>query len=203
MLLGGSATEGPDSRRSYRCYLDGMLRRKGHQIDFVGSRHKHNDNKSAPDSYQFDPDHEGHPGKSIAWFAEHMPQLLEQNNPDIAVIELGTLDHQITEGVVKDLSRVVDSLRAKNHDVKIMIAIATPEEGKKEAISLLNKRLFHLAHSSVTVTDILWELALKTSPPAKRLPKRSLPFSLTQCHHSCHPRIFQAQVKTATGHSFL
>lgn len=83
------SAEGKDSSTSYRRYLDGMLRRKGHVIDFVGSRKKHNDDKTEPDSYQFDPDHEGHWGKDSAWIAENMPRLLERNVPDVAVIHLG------------------------------------------------------------------------------------------------------------------
>ena len=38
MLIGDSITEGRDSSGSYRRYLDGMLRRAGRLIDFVGSR---------------------------------------------------------------------------------------------------------------------------------------------------------------------
>ena len=90
MLIGGSVTEGLDSSSSYRRYLDGMLRRSGHLIDFVGSRNKHNNDKIEPDSYQFDPDHEGHWDKDSAWIAEHMPRLLNLNVPDVAVIHLGT-----------------------------------------------------------------------------------------------------------------
>ena len=116
MLVGGSATEGTDSNRSYRCYLDGMLRQKGHRIDFVGSRHKHNDNKSEPDSYQFDSDHEGHSGKSFAWFAENMPVLLGQNTPDIVVLQLGA------EDIAADIDSVIATLRVKNPSVKVVIA---------------------------------------------------------------------------------
>ncbi len=116
MLVGGSATEGSDSSRSYRCHLDGLLRQKGHHIDFVGSRHKHNDNKSEPDSYQFDPDHEGHSGKSFAWFAEHMPVLLEKTTPDIAVLQLGA------EDIAQDVVSVIASVRAKNPSVKVVLA---------------------------------------------------------------------------------
>lgn len=116
MLVGGAATEGMDSGRSYRSYLDGILRQKGHLIDFVGSRRKHNDDKSEADSYQFDPDHEGHAGKSFAWFAENMARLLEQNTPDIAVLQLGADDTS------QHVNAVIASLRAKNPKVQIVIA---------------------------------------------------------------------------------
>ena len=116
MLVGGSATEGMDCSRSYRSHLDGLMRQKGHLIDFVGSRHKHNDDKSETDSYQFDPDHEGHAGKSFAWFAENMPRLLAQNTPDIALLQLGAEDS------AQNVNAVIASLRAKNPKVRIVLA---------------------------------------------------------------------------------
>jgi hypothetical protein len=157
MLIGGSVTEGSDSSRSYRYYLDGMLRRKGHLIDFVGSRNKHNDNKSEPDSYQFDPDHEGHPGKNEGWFVENMPRLLEQNNPDIAVIELGAQDHKINDGDVQGINLVIESLRDKNPQVNILIANTEPAEGKKKATAILNEKIVSSDQSSVTVAEIDWD----------------------------------------------
>ena len=116
MLVGGSATEGMDSGRSYRSYLDGILRQKGHLVDFVGSRRKHNDDKTEADNYQFDPDHEGHAGKSFAWFAENMPRILDQNAPDIAVLQLGAEDS------AQNVNAVIASLRAKKPAVEIVIA---------------------------------------------------------------------------------
>lgn len=116
MVIGGVATEGLDSTGSYRCYLDGMLRRKGHHIDFIGSRHKHNGDKTEADSYQFDPDHEGHSGKNFDWFAENMPRLLEQNTPDIAVLQPGHDD------IAKNITAVITALRAKNPEVRIVLA---------------------------------------------------------------------------------
>jgi len=116
MVIGGVATEGLDSTGSYRCYLDGMLRRKGHHIDFIGSRHKHNGDKTEAGSYQFDPDHEGHSGKNFAWFAENMPRLLEPNTPDIAVLQPGHDD------IAENITAVITALRAKNPEVKIVLA---------------------------------------------------------------------------------
>ena len=116
MLIGGAAIEGVDSANSCRCYLDGMLRRSGHHIDFIGSRHKHNGGKTEIDSYQFDPDHEGHSGKNFAWFAENMPRLLEQNTPHIAVLQPGHDD------IAKNITAVITALRAKNPEVKIVLA---------------------------------------------------------------------------------
>ena len=149
MLIGGSLTEGADSGTCYRRYLDGMLRRKGRLIDLVGSRGKHRDNTVMPDSDQFDPDHEGHWGKDSRWFAENMPGLLENQPPDVAVIELGNEDiasandaaEPLTEGIVRHIKRVVETLRSKNPQVKIVLAHAIANHGKEQAAMLLNRKL--------------------------------------------------------------
>jgi lysophospholipase L1-like esterase len=159
MLIGGSATEGPDSSTSYRRYLDGMLRRSGHLIDFVGSRKKHNNDRTEPDSYQFDPDHEGHWGKDSAWIADNMPRLLERNVPDVAVIHLGAEDivasqtaaDPLTDGIVRNIDRVIKALRSKNEKVKIVIAQALPVRGKEEISALLNHKISQIARSSASV----------------------------------------------------
>jgi len=155
MLIGGSVTEGLDSSSSYRRYLDGMLRRSGHLIDFVGSRNKHDDGRTKPDSYQFDPDHEGHWDKDSAWIAENMPRFLNRNVPDVAVIGLGAEDiaandaaaDALTDGIVRNINRVIEALRSKNRNVKIVIAKALPTKGKEEATDLLNKKILLFARS--------------------------------------------------------
>jgi lysophospholipase L1-like esterase len=156
MLIGGSATEGIDSSTCYRRHLDGMLRQNGHLIDFVGSRSKHNDDKTEPDSYQFDPDHEGHSGKDSGWIAENMPRLLEHNVPDVAVIHLGAEDivasntaaEPLTDGIVRNINRVIDALRSKNPKVAIVVAKTIPMKGRREAGDLLNQKIVQLVRSS-------------------------------------------------------
>ncbi|MBE0556884.1 MAG: hypothetical protein IH628_06590, partial [Proteobacteria bacterium] len=158
MLIGGSATEGLDSSTSYRRYLDGMIRRSGHLSDFVGSRHKHKDGTAEPDSYQFDPDHEGHWGKDSEWIADHMPRLLERNVPDVAVIQLGAEDilanktkaEPLTDGIIKNIGRVITALRLKNAKVKIVIAQNLPVRGREETCVLLNQKISRLARSSAS-----------------------------------------------------
>ena len=158
MLIGGSATEGLDSSTSYRRYLDGMIRRNGHLSDFVGSRHKHKDGTAEPDSYQFDPDHEGHWGKDSEWIADNMPRLLERNVPDVAVIHLGAEDilanktevEPLTDGIIKNIGRVITALRLKNAKVKIVIAQNLPVRGREKTCVLLNQKLSRLARSSAS-----------------------------------------------------
>ena len=158
MLIGGSATEGRDSGTSYRTYLDGMIRRTGRVIDFVGSHHNHNNDTSEPDSYQFDPDHEGHWGRGSAWIADNMPRLLERNVPDVAVIHVGAEDilartteaEPLTDCIVADIGRVITSLRSKNPHVKIVLAENLPVSGSEETCVLLNQKISRLARSSAS-----------------------------------------------------
>jgi acyl-CoA thioesterase-1 len=158
MLIGGSITEGTSSSTSYRRYLDGMLRRAGVLIDFVGSRNKHDDNKVEPDSYEYDVDHEGHWGKNSEWLAMNMPQLLNRDAPDVAVIHMGTEDivagtsapEPLTDGIVGNISKVVEALRSKNSKAKVVLAQIIPVRGKDDEVQLLNLKIARYAQAHST-----------------------------------------------------
>jgi lysophospholipase L1-like esterase len=153
MLIGDSITEGICSSESYRRYLDGMLRRDGKLIDFIGSRKKHRDNQVEPDSYEYDIEHEGHWGKDSGWLAENLPGLLKGDAPDVAVIHLGSADivsSITTDRIIGNIDRVVAALRAKNKNVKIVLAKIIPVQGKAKEVELLNMKIseFEGAHST-------------------------------------------------------
>jgi acyl-CoA thioesterase I len=154
MLIGGSITEGANSSGSYRRYLDGMLRRAGHLIDFIGSRKKHNDNKIEPDSYEYDVDHEGHWDKGAGWLAENMPALIAADVPDLAVIHMGTKDivsgSRSVEKIVGDIGKVIVALRSKNKTVKIVLAKIIPAKGKADEINLLNRQIVQYVKAHTT-----------------------------------------------------
>jgi lysophospholipase L1-like esterase len=158
MLIGDSITEGLDSNSSYRRYLDGMVRRAGHLIDFVGSRKKHNDGTTEPATYEYDVDHEGHWGKSAAWMAENMPRLLTGTVPDVAVIHLGTEDiisskgaaEPLPDGIVQNIGTVVATLRSKNENVRIVLSTIIPVTGKEEVVKLLNLKIARYVQSNST-----------------------------------------------------
>lgn len=163
MLIGDSITEGSESSCSYRRYLDGMLRRSGHLIDFVGGRKKHNDNKTEPDNYEYDVDHEGHWGKGSKWLAANMPDLLSDDVPDLAAIHMGTEDivsgSVTADEIVANIDKVIESLRSKNKTMKIVLAQIIPVEGKKDEINLLNRKIAEYAishsttHSPIVLAD--------------------------------------------------
>jgi lysophospholipase L1-like esterase len=159
MLIGDSITEGADSNGSYRRYLDGMLRRDGQLIDFVGSRKKHHDDKTEPDNYEYDVDHEGHWGKDSAWMAENMQSLLASHVPDVAVIHLGTEDiisskdaaEPLADGIVKNIGKVIDTLRARNGNVKIVLSSIIPVKGKESVVNLVNLKIARYVQGDATL----------------------------------------------------
>ncbi len=157
MLIGGSITEGLSSSTAYRRYLDGMLRRKGYLIDFVGSRKKHNDNHTEPDNYQYDVDHEGHWGRNSDWLAQHMAGLVNEV-PDVAVIYMGTEDivsdhgpaEALTEKVIKNIRTVISALRSHNKTVRIVVAKIIPTPGKTDEVNLLNHKISRCINDAST-----------------------------------------------------
>jgi len=158
MLIGDSVTEGRNSAVSYRRYLDGQLRRQGHLIDFVGSRSRHHDNKTAPDSYQFDPDHEGHWGKDSRWLAKHLPAKTANPAPDLAVLHFGTVDiltgsdpaEPLTDTIFGNICTSIGALRTNNPDVKIVVSQITSIPGKEQVAALLNNKITSLANTHST-----------------------------------------------------
>jgi lysophospholipase L1-like esterase len=158
MLIGGSITEGSGSSGAYRRYLDGMLRRAGNLIDFVGSRRRHYDDQAEPDSYEYDPDHEGHWGRNSDWLARNMAGLLTEDAPDVAVIHMGTEDivsgsgaaESLTERIVGNIGKVIEALRSRNETVKIVLARIIPARGKADEVNLLNLKISRhaAAHST-------------------------------------------------------
>ncbi|MHC4252738.1 MAG: GDSL-type esterase/lipase family protein, partial [Planctomycetota bacterium] len=153
MLVGDSVTEGISSSGAYRRYLDGMLRRRGHLIDFVGSRRKHNGDRTEPDSYEYDVDHEGNWGRDSGWLARNMAGLLTDDVPDVAVIHMGTEDIASRSGaaeslmaeVVRNIGKVVKALRSRNATVRIVLANIIPVRGKAHEVNLLNHRISRFA----------------------------------------------------------
>jgi len=87
-----------------------------------------------------------------------MPRLLVRNVPDVAVIQLGAEDiiasdsaaEPLTGGIVKNIERVILSLRLKNQKIKIVIVETLPVIGKEETSALLNHRISRVVHSSAS-----------------------------------------------------
>ncbi|MFT6239364.1 MAG: beta-glucosidase [Akkermansiaceae bacterium] len=168
MLVGGSLTEGRDSEHSYRRYLDGILRRQGHLIDFVGTRRKHDDGKGQPTNHEYDPDHEGHWGKGSAWLAKNISKAVARNTPDLAILHIGATDLVsagqppaiLPDEILKNIKTMVGALRSENPDVRIVLAKIPPFEKEDDSAARLNGEIsrFAEAHSTsqspIVVADL-------------------------------------------------
>jgi lysophospholipase L1-like esterase len=78
--------------------------------------------------------------------------------PDVAVINLGTADimssnaaaEPLSDGIVKNIGKVVDALRAKNGNVKIVLSTLIPVAGKQDVVNLVNLKISRYVQSNAT-----------------------------------------------------
>jgi len=158
MLIGDSMVEGASSATAYRRYLDGMLRRDGHLIDFVGSQQQHHGNTTAVDSYEFDHDHEGYGGADTKTIVDKVSEQRVTNVPDLAVVHIGTDELVSTRlpaklavaGMMADLNRLVVVLRKKKTDVQIVLTLLSPIPGREDHVQQLNRSIAGLAETLTT-----------------------------------------------------
>jgi lysophospholipase L1-like esterase len=79
--------------------------------------------------------------------------------PDVAVIHLGTEDilsskvtaEALTDGIVQNLGKLINTLREKNGNLKIVISAITPVPGKEDVVKLLNLTLSRYVQSHSTL----------------------------------------------------
>jgi lysophospholipase L1-like esterase len=156
MLIGDALTEGSNPAESYRRYLDGLLRRKGHLIDFVGNRKGHHEEDFTNDRFAYDPDHEGHWGRDSKWLAENIQTMLSGKVPDAVVLQLGSTEiagasgDDVTDKLVPNLGTIVAALRSNNPQVRIVLTTMIPLPGKAEAVRLLNQGISSYAGTHST-----------------------------------------------------
>jgi lysophospholipase L1-like esterase len=123
MLLGDSIT---GSNGCWRALLWQHLRSTGYtDVDFVGTL------RNTYCSGSFDADNEGHGGYSATGIADNnqLPGWLSATNPNIVVMMLGTNDawgNRGTPAILAAYSRLLGQMRAKNPDVKVLIAQILP-----------------------------------------------------------------------------
>lgn len=135
LCIGDSITQGGKEDRdefTYRHPLYGMLKERGIDFDFIGTRQEGLQPK-AKWPQPFDADHEGYYGAKTASVLEkirqHLPQLPP---PDFALIHLGTNDqksedHEAT--VAKPLEEMIGLLRGKNPEVVIFLGHLNFKDG--------------------------------------------------------------------------
>jgi hypothetical protein len=130
--LGDSITRGgmesDSAYPSYRYHLWTMLRSGGYDVDFVGST-------TDPSfvNYAFDQDHDGHSGYKTEDLATNMETLLINYTPDIVLLYIGTNDvlQQVDmDDRMRNIGKIVNMLRVKNPNVKILLAQIAPTGDK-------------------------------------------------------------------------
>jgi len=126
ICIGDSITQGGNANEeeyTYRLPLYRLLKQKGYNIDFIGTRN-HGLNEAFRWPGDFDPDHEGFYGASTDEVRRAlMADLPKLPAPDIAIIDLGSNDHgkDVDAAVIKPLTDIISQLRARNPQVKILI----------------------------------------------------------------------------------
>jgi len=126
--MGDSITRGgletDSAYPSYRYHLWSMLRNGGYDVDFVGSTTEPNFNR-----FVFDQDHDGHSGYTTEKLADDMDRILMNYTPDVVLLYIGTNDvlQQVPmSDRMRNIDRIVSSLRQKNPNVKIVMAQISP-----------------------------------------------------------------------------
>ncbi len=154
--MGDSITRGglvPDSPYpSYRYYLWTMLRNGGYDVDFVGSTTEPNFQK-----FMFDQDHDGYSGYTTELLANDMDRMLVSFTPDIVLLDIGTNDvlQQVPmKDRMRNIDRIVTSLRQKNPNVRIVLAQIAPTSdtfrNTNSGLDEFNKNLLSYAQSTTT-----------------------------------------------------
>ena len=157
MPLGDSITQADADHDSYRRPLWQRLEASGARVDFVGSQRRHH--RGEPPHADFDIDHEGHWGWRVDEVLEHIDGWMEDAQPDVVLIHLGSNDlfqRQGVPGTLEELSALVDTLRASVPGVRIVMAqiIPTTTAATNARIEALNARLPSLAASkSIRLVD--------------------------------------------------
>jgi lysophospholipase L1-like esterase len=175
MPLGDSITSGTNAMASYRCLLYQNLKDAGYTVDFVGSVHgqwgiPNQDMKPPAYCNMMDWDEEGHSGWAIyhilSGVTNNWPGNLQTwaaaNMPDVVLIHLGTNNFIYTSplpdvnAAITQMGQVIDTLRAANPRVRIVLAQVIPSLYNATTTSLIpqfNALLPGLAASKYSVVS--------------------------------------------------
>lgn len=151
--LGDSLTKGmtdtPElaSHPTYRYWLYNDLKSAGYDFDFVGSW-------TAPNfAYSFDQHNEAHGGYTTDGLLNgaaddpgqgKLSQWLTGYRVDIVLLMIGTNDclHQVpTDQSISNIGAIIDQVRARNPNAKILLASIPPTSIQRENLNTLNARI--------------------------------------------------------------
>jgi len=158
VTIGDSITQGDISHNTWRRPLWQSLTNAGFSVDFVGITNRHYAGPGNPGVYppspDFDLDHEGHWEFTADMLAASLPGwLTNYPPPDIALLHAGTRDCILGEAMtntVLDLKAIINTLRARNSRIVILLAKIIPTTYSAAAtanVTNLNAQLDGLAAS--------------------------------------------------------
>lgn len=144
--LGDSITEMASwDRTSYRRPLWQLLTSNGYQVDFVGSVV---DQSNVSD---FDLNHEGHSGWTADQILGSLPTWQQNYRPDVVLLHIGTNDLRLGQDIdetAAEIGRIIDTLRANNPQVVILLAKIIPTTtGYADRIPQLNDQIAQVARA--------------------------------------------------------
>lgn len=159
VTIGDSITQGDYRYNTWRRPLWQSLTNAGFSVDFVGSTNRQYAGPGNPGVYppspDFDLDHEGHWEFTVDALAAALPGwLTNYPPPDIALLHAGTRDCILGEAMtntVLDLKAIIDTLRARNSHIVILLAKIIPTTLQQNAnVTNLNAQLDGLVASKTT-----------------------------------------------------
>lgn len=157
MPIGDSITQANTMTDSYRRPLWRDLADVGFDVDFVGSLNTNFDGPTPnPD---FDLDHEGHWGWRADQFlaADRLPQWALAQQPDVALIHLGTNDVRVgqdTASTIDELRQIIEILRGVNPGVVVFLARVIPStQPWASGLESLNSEIPNLVASMDTAAS--------------------------------------------------
>jgi acyl-CoA thioesterase I len=153
MPLGDSITTHIPPYNSYRRPLWHMLDNAGYNVDFVGSR-RVDDSNRLPSNTDFDLEYEGHPGWRVDNILGSIRPWADAFDPDIVLVHLGTNDliqGQSVDSTISELGQLIDTLRASNPNVTILMAQIIPfNRTNGHHVPTLNSRIASLVSARNT-----------------------------------------------------
>ncbi len=145
MPLGDSITYGSGFEGGYRIGLWNYFTQDNLQVDLVGSQ--------ANGPLDIDPNHEGHPGKTIQYIRENINTWLSIQRPDVVLLLIGTNDilnplaHDFANAPYR-LSALIHQITLNAPEADIMVASVPPLED-----SLANSRVLEFNAEIPTIIN--------------------------------------------------
>jgi len=156
MPLGDSITQGDADHDTYRRPLWKSLQVEGYDVDFVGSLRGNHRGPAPRDD--FDRDHEGHWGWRVDEILARIRGWVEDSEPDVILIHLGSNDvfqGEDVETTLDELGELIDAVRESRPEATFLLAqiIPTTMAHANAGIRELNARIPELAASKSSATS--------------------------------------------------